>query len=67
MESLHGWYSEKQHERCKVLHVYIKPDGTEVKVTHVTDEPVQKTGWDDIQYVGEVKKWARNEKPLRDE
>lgn len=41
--------------------VYRTPTGKEVKVTCVTDGRTHNTRWNDIQYVGEVTDWVRNE------
>lgn len=57
---LHGWWSDKQEEHLRSQYGkgsirYTTPDGGEVSVTNVTDSPDDHcSGWDDMEYVGEV-------------
>lgn len=66
---LYGWVSERQSEtiarldgsgRGRCGSIYSTPDGREVFITCVTNDPANHhTGWEDIYPVGEVVRWLR--------
>lgn len=55
-ETMYGWYSAKQAELLEgATYYYLADDPSrKVTVTQVTQTMEHNTGWDDIEYVGEV-------------
>lgn len=59
MEKKYAIYSKEQ-ERIGGSFVYLKPDGSEVIVTCVDDNPnFDYVKFDDIEYIGEVTKFVK--------
>lgn len=50
---MHAWYSQKQSLTCGVV-IYANAEGRLIQATSITNDQDHHTGWDDIQYMGEV-------------
>ena len=58
----YGWYSEKSMLRGGLLYIYESKSGSEVLCTGVSSSRECPYKYDDIRYVGELRRWIRNEK-----
>ena len=72
MGEKHAWYSKKMadyrinfyksyNEIILPYFIYLDKDGNEIKATLITDIDLHRTNWDDMEYLGRVFKFVRNE------
>lgn len=55
----YAWYSKKAARQNGTV-IYRRPDGSEVEVSSVSDDPTKHgLGWDDVEYIGEVTEFVR--------
>lgn len=58
-KKMYGWFS-KQSMNYNRGSIYSRPDGSEVLVSFVNDDPNDhRTGWKDCKFIGEVVDWIR--------
>ena len=54
----YGWISAKSIDAGNNGFIYEKPDGSQIEICKITDDPNKTTsGWTDIECIGEVTKW----------